>query len=308
MANSATFRIRRVKCRDEMGGSFRERFGNDEIKCAVFSADLRGSTRNSGRIDIYDDFDDGDEKTFDPPREVVTLDLAGAPGEVDLAFSVILIESQLTEGDGLQKAFQEFVKIYEDSVKAQASQRQMSVEEVRAVAAQPGYLSPAPRPFPGVPVTEATITMSPTASVPAFATGKAPAVAMGVPVFATTKFATGNAPVFATDTAFATGGDDTGTGDTGGTGKDDDKKKKTAGDILSSAVSLAVALFVVKFAGAAVNALLAWAKDKFFPPVAINAKINASTPPETVPLNGSGVVEFRGHDGIYEMEWDILVR
>jgi hypothetical protein len=145
-----------------MGGSFRERFGNDEIKCAVFSADLRGSTRNSGRIDVYDDFDDGDEKTFDPPREVVTLDLAGAPGEVDLAFSVILIESQLTEGDGLQKAFQEFVKIYEDSVKAQASQRQMSVEEVRAVAAQPGYLSPAPRPFPGVPVTEATITMSPT--------------------------------------------------------------------------------------------------------------------------------------------------
>ena len=176
MGNSATFRIRRVKCRDEMGGSFRERFGNDEIKCAVFSADLRGSTRNSGRIDIYDDFDDGDEKTFDPPREVVTLDLAGAPGEVDLAFSVILIESQLTEGDGLQKAFQEFVKIYEDSVKAQASKRQMSVEEVRAVAARPGYLSPAPRPFPGVPVTEATITMSPTASVPAFATGKAPAV------------------------------------------------------------------------------------------------------------------------------------
>lgn len=305
MGNSATFRIRRVKCRDEMGGSFRERFGNDEIKCAVFSGDLRGSTRNSGRIDIYDDFDDGDEKTFDPPREVVTLDLAGAPGEVDLAFSVILIESQLTEGDGLQKAFQEFVKIYEDSVKAQASKRQMSVEEVRAVAARPGYLSPAPRPFPGVPVTEATITMSPTASIPAFATGKAPAVAMGVPVFATTMLASGHAPLFATDTVFATGGD-AGTGDTG---KDDDKKKeKTAGDILSSAVSLAVALFVVKFGGAAVNALLAWAKDKFFPPVAINAKINASTPPDTVPLNGSGVVEFRGHDGIYEMEWDIVVR
>jgi hypothetical protein len=35
MANSATFRIRRVKCRDEMGGKYREKFGNDEIKCAV---------------------------------------------------------------------------------------------------------------------------------------------------------------------------------------------------------------------------------------------------------------------------------
>jgi hypothetical protein len=34
---------------------------------------------------------------------------------------------------------------------------------------------------------------------------------------------------------------------------------------LGDAVSLAVALFVVKFGGAAVSALIAWAKDKFFP-------------------------------------------
>jgi hypothetical protein len=204
MADSATFRIRRVKCRDEMGGSFRERFGNDEIKCAVFSADLRGSTRNSGRIDIYDDFDDGDEKTFDPPREIVTLDLAGASGEVELAFSVLLIESQLTEGDGLQKAFGEFVKIYEESVKGQASKRQLSVEEVRAVAAQPGYLSPAPRPFPGVPMTEATIAVSHTGSAPAFAPSNAPVFATGT-VFASGNapaVAIGNKPVFATDTVW----------------------------------------------------------------------------------------------------------
>jgi hypothetical protein len=132
MASSATFRIRRVKCRDEMGGSFREKFGNDEIKCAVFSADLRGSTRNSGRIKIYDDFDDGDEMKFNPPKEVVTLDLAGATGEVELSFSVLLIESQLTEGDGLQKAWDAFVKLYEESLKGELTKRQMTPEKARA--------------------------------------------------------------------------------------------------------------------------------------------------------------------------------
>jgi hypothetical protein len=71
---------------------------------------------------------------------------------------------------------------------------------------------------------------------------------------------------------------------------------------------MAVALYGVKFAGAAVSALIDWSKDKFFPPIAIKAKIDASTPPETVPPNAFGVAEFRAHDGIYEMEWDILVR
>lgn len=65
---------------------------------------------------------------------------------------------------------------------------------------------------------------------------------------------------------------------------------------------------MVKYAGAGISALIAWAQDKLFPPVAIKAKIDASTPPESVPANGTGVVEFRGHDDIYEMEWDILVR
>jgi hypothetical protein len=294
-----------------MGGKYREKFGNDEIKCAVFSADLRGSTRNSGRFDIYDNFDDGDEKTFDPPREVVTLDLAGASGEVQLAFSVLLIESQLTEGDGLQKAWEAFVKIYEDAIKETATKRQMSVEEVRAVAAQPGYLNLTERRFTGVPITEATMAVSPAGSAPAVAIGRTPVFATGA-VFATgtaPAAVTGTGGVFVTDTVFATG-----TGDTGTDPTDPEKKKKEeeerkgVGDIMIGAITLAVALFIVKFAGAAVNALIAWAKDKFFPPVAINVKFNGSTEPETVPANGTGVVEFRGHDGIYEMEWDILVR
>jgi hypothetical protein len=283
MASSATFRIRRVKCRDEMGGSFREKFGNDEIKCAVFSADLRGSTRNSGRINIYDNFDDGDVMNFNPPKEVVTLDLAGATGEVELSLSVLLIESQLTEGDGLQKAWDAFVKLYEESLKGELAKRQMTPEKARAIA-QPGYLSPTVSRHPGA-VWHAGLGGG---VLMAAAAGGGGMVA-----------APGTGPLWV-----AAAGDPE-------KDKEDEKKdeeKRTVGDAFIVALGTACALYVVKYAGAGISALIGWAKDKVFPPVAIKAKVDASAPPESVPPNATGVVEFRGHDGIYEMEWDILVR
>jgi len=284
MASSATFRIRRVKCVDEMGGSFRERFGNDEIKAAVFSADLRGSTKNSGRFDIYPDFDDGDVKTFDPPKEVVTLDLAGATGEVEVAFSVLLIESQLTEGDGLEKAWNEFVKIYEDAVKTELSKRQVSPERAFAVA-QPGYLAP---------VTDRGGSGR-RVSIP-------DEVLVGVGSVGTREAGTSTAASAANDTDLEDPNE-----------SEEDKKKKeeekrSVGDAFVGALLLACALYAVKFVGSSIAALISWSQDKFFPPVAIKAKIDASTPPENVPANATGVAEFRGHDGLYQMEWDILVR
>lgn len=282
MAESATFRIRRVKCRDEMGGSFRERFGNDEIKGAVFSADLRGSTVNSGRFDIYPDFDDGDVKTFDPPKEVVTLDLAGKKDEVEVSVSVLLIESQLSEGDHLEKAWDEFVKIYGEALKGEVAKRQMTVDQAYAVA-QPGYLAPE--------------------RVSENVRGRIRAdVLAGVGTMVASE--TGS-----TGTASAAPLDDELMDPNEGASAEETKGwlEKT-GDAFVAAVIAACALYAVKFAGAAVSALIGWSQDKYFPPVAIKATIDANTPPETVPPNATGVVEFRGHDGIYEMEWDILVR
>jgi hypothetical protein len=277
MASTATFRIRRVKCRDETGGSFREKFGNDEIKCAVFSADLRGSTKNSGRIDIYDDFDDGDVKTFNPPKEVVTLDLAGATGPVDLAFSVLLIESQLRSGDGLDKAFKAFVDAYEELLKQKLASIKMTRAQAQAVA-QPGYLSPS-------------------------RAAHASATDHRAKVFADA----GGAMVGTLAVSHSAAATDT------GTAGNDPKKPPTGdakkvGDALKGAALGAVAIFVVQYAGVAIGKLIDWSKDKFFPPVEIKATIDASTPPGNVPPNAFGVAEFRGHDGIYEMEWDILVR
>ncbi len=280
MANTATFRIRRVKCRDEMGGSFREKFGNDEIRCAVFSADLRGSTKNSGRVHIYDDFDDGDVKTFNPPKEVVTLDLAGATSEVELGFSVVLIESQLREGDGLKKAFEAFVKIYEESLKDKLGKAQMTVARARAVA-QPGYLS---RPDAG-----------------RYAAKRRPTTGVGRPsvVGRPTLMDAGDTAAFAAHQE----------GDVATLEADTTKPVgETVGDAFIGALITAVALYSVKFAGAAIGALIDWSKDKFFAPVAIKVKIDASTAPGNVPANAFGTAEFRGHDGIYEMDWDIIVR
>jgi len=285
MANSATFRIHSVKCRDEMGGATREKFGNDEIKCAVFSGDLRGSAKNSGRINIYDNFDDKDVKRFDPPKEVVTLDLAGKTGEVELAFSVLLIESQLREGDGLNKAFAAFTAIYEEQVKEQLGKQQLplTVAQARALA-RPGYLS---RPVAGA------------AAVRAGNVGSLGGVAGRLG--GTTGFRPANSPSHAdadTETIVET--------------PEEKKERESTADKLAgsflAALIAAVALFAVKFAGQGIMALVEWSRDKFFEPVKINAKFDASAAPETVPPNASGVLEFRGHDGIYEMEWDILVR
>lgn len=299
MANSATFRIRSVKCRDEMGGSFRENFGNDEIKCAVFSADLRGSTRNSGRIDIHDDFDDRDIKTFDPPREVVTLDLAGAAGEVELAFSVLLIESQLTEGNSLQKAWDAFVEIYGKELGEQLGKRTLSIAQARAVA-QPGYLRPtsvASRIRGAAVSTPGTITGTTGGAVGTMGNTTATSLSTA----SSTAASAGNAST-AAGTATDTG---TVIGNAPGTEPDTADK---VGDAFIVALVTACVMFGVKYAGSAVSALIGWAQDKMFPPMAIKLKIDASTPPENVPANATGVAEFRGHDGIYEMEWDILVR
>lgn len=285
MANSAIFRIRSVKCRDEMGGKYREKFGNDEIKCAVFSADLRGSTRNSGRIDIYDNFDDGDIKRFDPPKEVVTLDLAGAEGEAELAFSVLLIESQASEGNSLKKAWDEFVALYADKAKKELESRNLTMGLAQAIA-QPGYLRPTSNPSPLRGPLETT-------------RGAVGSAWRGVGTIGT-RVESHAAEIASSSTIVA--------GEDVATEKEKDEFKDKVGEAFIAAAVTAVVTFAIKFGGDAISALIGWAQDKLFAPVPINAKIDASSPPETVPPNASGVAEFRGHGGIYEMEWDILVR
>jgi hypothetical protein len=68
-----TLRIHRVRCVDETGGSFQERFGNDEIALGGFGIDANLQATKVFPFDVNANFDDGDVQDYSPPRPFVTL-------------------------------------------------------------------------------------------------------------------------------------------------------------------------------------------------------------------------------------------
>jgi hypothetical protein len=68
-------RLHKAKCLDETGGSFAERFGNDEIDLGGTAVDESGDTHVIPKFRVGSDFDDGDVVNFSPPRSFTTFDL-----------------------------------------------------------------------------------------------------------------------------------------------------------------------------------------------------------------------------------------
>ncbi len=75
MSSQITLRIHSVKCVDETGGKWAEKVGNDEIALAGFGIDANSETVFVNRFGVYAHFDDGDIKTYAPPRNFITLAL-----------------------------------------------------------------------------------------------------------------------------------------------------------------------------------------------------------------------------------------
>ena len=65
----------RVKCGDETGVGTAERFGNDEIKLAGVGMDAAGQTAMLPPTEIYAHFDDGEVKSYDPPKTLLRLNV-----------------------------------------------------------------------------------------------------------------------------------------------------------------------------------------------------------------------------------------
>jgi hypothetical protein len=287
MANTATLRIRRVKCVDEIGSSFAEAFGNDEIHCAVFSADLRGLTKTSGEFGIWGNFNSGDVAKFNPPKRVSDIDLAGKTGEVEVGYAVLLFENQLTAGQGMEKAWAEWVKTYKAAVKDEMMKRGLTVAQAYAVAQQ-GY----PQPPSVAPETHAR--------------GNRPGhtdVLAGGGAMATSR--TGSP-----STAFIIDDDLMDPSEGTGEEKPGENKETTWDKVVDGffvALAVAVAAFTIKFGEYVLNQLVSWSQDKYFPPMAVKAKFDASTEPEGAPPVATGVVSTVGHGGTYELEWDILL-
>ena len=80
MSTNLRLRIRSVKCVDETGNWFAEKFGNDEIYLGGFLIDDAGNPYKLSPFSIYPHFDDGDEKKFQPAKEIFDFNLVASPG------------------------------------------------------------------------------------------------------------------------------------------------------------------------------------------------------------------------------------
>jgi hypothetical protein len=91
MATRLSLRVHRVKCQDETGGKWVEKFGNDEIYLGGFAVQPNGDTTPISPSAIYPHFDDGDVKVFNPPRVFYTFTgLQAFPKEFGIG--LVLIE------------------------------------------------------------------------------------------------------------------------------------------------------------------------------------------------------------------------
>jgi hypothetical protein len=123
MNNQISLRIHSVKCLDETGGKWVEKVGNDEIFLAGFGIDVNANTSRVGAFEVYAHFDDGDIKTYSPPRNFVTLTLANN-SSFPKTCSVGFILAEKDAGDFGSKAAAIYDKVREEMEKKKREQEE----------------------------------------------------------------------------------------------------------------------------------------------------------------------------------------
>lgn len=124
MASNLRLRIHSVKCVDETGGRWDEKFGNDEIYLGGFVIDPGNSAYKIAPFSVYPHFDDGDIKIYNPPLEFTDFnlvasqswpktvtagfllfekDLGGMKNFNDQVFSKLQQEIQINPGNAITK-------------------------------------------------------------------------------------------------------------------------------------------------------------------------------------------------------------
>ena len=129
MSTKLSLRIHRVKCVDETGGTWAEKFGNDEIYLGGFATDDVANTVQIAPVSIYADFDDGDVKTFNPPKVFHTFNLnAGTEWPKGFGVGLILIEKDAGGMSSAVKSITDFAaaKIKEELQKEKQKRTAMA--------------------------------------------------------------------------------------------------------------------------------------------------------------------------------------
>jgi len=91
MNNQVSLRIHSVKCVDETGGNFAEKFGNDEIKAGAVGITAGAHAVKTGPTVIGMNFDDGETVRFSPPKKLIDLRLTDANSFPKTCFAILLL-------------------------------------------------------------------------------------------------------------------------------------------------------------------------------------------------------------------------
>lgn len=103
-------RIRRVKCIDETGVEW---LGNDEIALGGGSIDETGDVREVAAFTVGNNFDDGDQKTYSPPRVFTRFDLNAGGNVWPKTYFVTMVVCE-QDGGGFTAFLKDLQQITDD--------------------------------------------------------------------------------------------------------------------------------------------------------------------------------------------------
>ncbi len=134
MASILQFRVHSVRCADETGGQYAERFGNDEIYLGGHWILQDGTTAAISPFSVYPHFDDGNVKVFDPPYVFHEFEL-GATFPQEFGMGMTLIEK---DGGGMANAVQRIADKVGEEVRKRldAGQAARKADMARATSAK----------------------------------------------------------------------------------------------------------------------------------------------------------------------------
>lgn len=110
------FRIHRVKCLDETDGFAGTELGEDEIYLGGSTVDATGNARLVEAFLVRDDFEDGGEQIYTPPRQSATFDLS-AGTEFPKSYFVTLMLAEVDNG-GLPELLENLLSWTKEKVTA----------------------------------------------------------------------------------------------------------------------------------------------------------------------------------------------
>jgi hypothetical protein len=118
-------RIRKVKCNDETDGAFGSEAGDDEISLGGISIDETGDTKKIAAFVVSNSFDDGEVKTYNPPKDFAKFDLTeGSNWPKNYYVSLVLAE---VDNGGLPSYLNDLFQYAKDKVTELISQEGTAV-------------------------------------------------------------------------------------------------------------------------------------------------------------------------------------